>query len=333
MRNSLMTSPPRAGMTLLKPYAAMYAPQTRRHWIVWSGYAARRTLKYARERIVRYSPKNVSPITREIGRISARRPKKSPTAPKKFEMSSPMAAAVTALAYGPLEPEQVPDARVPQRRHDEVRRLERDAREGRHADDGHPRRPGGGDPGLRVLERDAAERIGAERGGGRQVDVGRRLGALDVLGADDRVEAVVDVRGAQRPRGELAPGVRRQADRDPAFAQRVQELQRARHRLDAPAVELGMDQVAQFDAQLVPAAGLAEVALHRKRRLGARRAEHLALVLERELGPVAGVQRRLGARPRVLGVEGEAVVVEDHRRGHAAGHDGAWLRRGAAALG
>jgi len=30
-RNSLMTSPPRAGMTLLKPYAAMYAPQTRRN--------------------------------------------------------------------------------------------------------------------------------------------------------------------------------------------------------------------------------------------------------------------------------------------------------------
>ena len=31
-RNSLMTSPPRAGMTLLKPYEAMYAPQMRRNW-------------------------------------------------------------------------------------------------------------------------------------------------------------------------------------------------------------------------------------------------------------------------------------------------------------
>ena len=32
-----MTSPPRAGTTLLKPYAAMYAPQMRRHWIGSSG--------------------------------------------------------------------------------------------------------------------------------------------------------------------------------------------------------------------------------------------------------------------------------------------------------
>src|SRR3954468_16098061 len=133
-----MTSPPRAGMTLLKPYAAMYAPQTRRHWIGWSGDAARRTVKYARERIVRYSPKNVSPTRSEIGRISARRPKKSPTAPKKFERSSPIAAAGTALAYGPLDPEQGPNGRIAQRRDDEVRRAELDAGERRHADHGHP---------------------------------------------------------------------------------------------------------------------------------------------------------------------------------------------------
>src|SRR5689334_5556673 len=107
-----MMSPPRAGMTLLKPYAAMYAPQIRRHWIVWSGYAARSTLKYARERIVRYRPKNASPTTSGTRWISARRPKKSPTALKKFERSSPIAAVGTALGYGPLEPEQVPHARV-----------------------------------------------------------------------------------------------------------------------------------------------------------------------------------------------------------------------------
>src|SRR3954468_15432761 len=128
-RNSLMTSPPRAGMTLLKPYAAMYAPHTRRHWIVWSGYAARRTLKYARERMVRYSPKNVSPISSGTGRISARRPKNSPTAPKKFEMSSPIAATGTRLGYGPLEAEQVPYARVRERRRDEMRGGQVDAGE------------------------------------------------------------------------------------------------------------------------------------------------------------------------------------------------------------
>src|SRR3954451_24802657 len=111
-RKSLITSPPRAGMTLLNPYAAMYAPQTRRNAIRSSGYAARSTLKYARERIVRYSPKNVSPISSGIGRISANRPKKSPTAPKKFEMSSAIAARGTRLGYGPLEAEQRPYARV-----------------------------------------------------------------------------------------------------------------------------------------------------------------------------------------------------------------------------
>src|SRR3954451_1392394 len=133
-RNSLMTSPPRAGITLLKPYAAMYAPQTRRNAIGSPGYAARRTLKYARERIVRYSPKNVSPIRSGIGRISARRPKKSPTAPKKFERSSPIAALGTALGYGPLEPEQVPDLRIAQRLDDEVGPAQVDAGERRHAD-------------------------------------------------------------------------------------------------------------------------------------------------------------------------------------------------------
>src|SRR3954447_5540261 len=203
-RNSLMMSPPRAGMTLLKPYAAMYAPQTRRHWIGWSGYAARRTLKYARERIVRYSPKNVSPMRSEIGRISARRPKKSPTAPKKFEMSSPIAAVGTALGYGPLEAEQAPDARVVERRRDEVRRVQVDAGERRHADHRHARCAGRGDAGLRVLERDAVVGVGADRGGRGEVDVGRGLRPLDVLGADDRVEAVEHTGGVERAGRELA---------------------------------------------------------------------------------------------------------------------------------
>src|SRR4051812_16461129 len=133
-RNSLMTSPPRAGMTLLNPYAAMYAPHTRRNAIVSSGYAARSTLKYARERIGRESPNNVIPTSNGSGRIAARRPKKSPPAPKKFAMSSPMAPMATDLGYGQLEAEQVPYARFGQRRRDEMRRVEVDAGEGRHAD-------------------------------------------------------------------------------------------------------------------------------------------------------------------------------------------------------
>src|SRR5213592_1827853 len=103
--------------------------------MVWSGYAARRTLKYARERIVRYSPKNASPISSGRSWISARRPKKSPTAPKKFERSSPIAAVGTALGYGP-EPEQLPHPAITQRGDDEVGLGEVDPRERRHADDG-----------------------------------------------------------------------------------------------------------------------------------------------------------------------------------------------------
>src|SRR4051812_20031009 len=239
--------------------------------------------------------------------ISARRPKKSPTAPKKFERSSPIAAVGTALGYGPPEPEQVPYALVMQRPHDEMGAVGAAARDRRHADHGHAGGPRGGDAGLRVLERDALRRVGAELRRRGEIDVGRGLRALDVLGADDRREALVDARRPQRPRGELAPRVRRQAERDAAFGERVEQLDHARHRLDAGAVELVVDELAQLDAQLVAAARLAEVALHRERRLLPRRAEHLALVVEREPGAVARVQRRLGAGPRVLGVERQAV--------------------------
>src|SRR3954447_3776879 len=322
MRNSLMTSPPRAGMTLLKPYAAMYAPQTRRHWIGWSGYAARRTLKYARERIVRYSPKNVSPMSSETGRISARRPKKSPTAPKKFAMSSPIAAMGTDLGYGPPEPEQVPHLRIAQRRDDEVRLAEVDPRERRHADDRHAGGLRGADAGLRVLERDALGRVGAELRRRLEVDVRSGLRMRDVVAAHDGREAVEQARRPEGSGRELPARVRRETHRHAALEERVDEGYDARHRLDAGAVELAVDELAQLGVELGAAPRLVEVALHRQRRLRAGRAEHLALVVERELGAVARIERGLGARPRVLGVERQAVVVEDHRHGHAAAHDG-----------
>src|SRR3954447_15425369 len=249
-RNSLMMSPPRAGMTLLKPYAAMYAPQTRRHWIGWAGYAARRTLKYARERIVRYSPKNVSPTRSEIGRISARRPKKSPTAPKKFERSSPIAAVGTDLGYGPPEPEQVPDLRIAQRRDDEVGLAEVDPRERRHADDRHPGGLRGGDTGLRVLEPDAVGGVGAELGRRLEVDVGGGLRMRDVVAAHDGGEAVEQARRPQGAGGELAARVRREPHRHAALEERVDQGDDARHRLDAGAVELAVDELAQLGVEL-----------------------------------------------------------------------------------
>src|SRR3954447_2379182 len=261
----------------------MYAPQTRRNGIVSSGYAARRTLKYERQRVVRYSPKNVSPISIGTGRISARRPKKSPTAPKKFAMSSPIAPMGTDLGYGPVEPEKLPHARIGQRRHDEVGVVEVDAGKRGDADHGHARGARGGDTGLGVLERDAPVRRCAELRGRFEVDVGRRLRMRDVVGAHDGREAVEDARRAQRARGELAARVRREADRDAALEQRVEQLDGARHRLHPDAVELRVHELAQLGVELRAAAGLTEVALHRQRRLRPRRAEHLALVVEREL--------------------------------------------------
>src|SRR5438105_9330347 len=77
-----MTSPPRMGTTLLNPTAAQYAPQMRSHLMCTPGYAARRQLKYARERSVRFSPKNSSPSSSVHQCTAARSEKNWPTASK-----------------------------------------------------------------------------------------------------------------------------------------------------------------------------------------------------------------------------------------------------------
>src|SRR4051812_3868173 len=107
-------------------------------------------------------------------------------------MSSPMTPMGTDLGYGSLEAEQVPYARIAERRNDEVRGVEVDAGERRHADDGHPGGARGGDAGLGVLERNARAGVFADPGGCLEIDVGRRLGPRDVLGAHDGVEVLVD---------------------------------------------------------------------------------------------------------------------------------------------
>ena len=55
-------------------------------------------------------------------------------------------------------------------------------------------------------------------------------------------------------------------------------------------------------------------------RVDRRSTEQVALVRHREGVAVAGEELRLGARPGVLGVEQEPVVVEDH--GGGTGHGG-----------
>ena len=89
-----------------------------------------------------------------------------------------------------------------------------------------------------------------------------------------------------------------------------QQLARADHRLH-PVLELGDDQRVQLLDQLRGAARLAEAPLqHPAGDLG-RGADQLALVGGRELEPAALEEVLLGPRPDRLGVEQQAVVVED----------------------
>src|SRR3954466_1527689 len=80
VRKIRTTSPPRAGMTALKPYPAKYAPQMRRNSILDSGYAARRMWNEARARSVRYSVKQARARSSAGHDTAARFEAKSPTA-------------------------------------------------------------------------------------------------------------------------------------------------------------------------------------------------------------------------------------------------------------
>src|ERR1700684_2382247 len=99
-----MTSPPRAGPTLLKPTAAKYAPHTRRHWKATAGYAARRLWKKPRERSVRLSPKNTRPRSSAPQCTAARSEKNFPAASRNELMLWPIevdsTGAVIRQAYG-----------------------------------------------------------------------------------------------------------------------------------------------------------------------------------------------------------------------------------------
>ena len=90
----------------------------------------------------------------------------------------------------------------------------------------------------------------------------------------------------------------------------MQQLAGADHRLH-PVLELGDDQLVQLLDQLRGAAGLAQAPLeHAAGDLG-RGADQLALVGRGELAPAALEEVLLGPGPDRLGVEQEAVVVED----------------------
>ena len=90
----------------------------------------------------------------------------------------------------------------------------------------------------------------------------------------------------------------------------MQQLAGADHRLH-PVLELGDDQLVQLLDQLRAAAGLRQPPLEDAAGDLGRGADQLALVGGRELEPPPLEQVLLGPGPDRLGVEQQAVVVED----------------------
>src|SRR5947207_11390497 len=72
-----------------------------RHWKRSVGYAARRTLKHARERRVRKPPKNAHPSTRETHPTSANWPKNSSTEVRKEAANTGVTATRHTVREGP----------------------------------------------------------------------------------------------------------------------------------------------------------------------------------------------------------------------------------------
>ena len=167
-------------------------------------------------------------------------------------------------------------------------------------------------------------RIGAQPAARLEVDVGRGLGVLDLVAGDGDGEQVGDagaVRAtrSRKSRGELL------ADRDghPGRPQRVDEVDGARARGSTSCRASSITSAWSSAISARPSPGRPSIASSLPAATRVRRADQLALVLEREHRAVAAEQLGLGARPRLLGVEQQAVVVEDDRGGdrHAAGYE------------
>ena len=95
---------------------------------------------------------------------------------------------------------------------------------------------------------------------------------------------------------------------------RLDQLARARPGLD-PVAELVEDELVELVAQGLGLARPVEEALEDPPARLPRRAEELRLLGAAERLAVPGEERGLGARPQALGVEQEAVAVEDDRAG------------------
>src|SRR5215218_983483 len=137
------------------------------------------------------------------------------------------------------------------------------------------------------------------------------------MGAEDDVEMPLEADDLDRALDEAQRRVGDQADRRPPLAQALEQLAGADHRLHA-VLELGDDQRVQLLDQPRRPAGLPQPLFqHPAGDLG-RGADQHPLVGRGELGPAPLEEVFLGPGPDRLGVEQEAVVVEDDRVGVAA---------------
>ena len=133
--------------------------------------------------------------------------------------SSPSAPTARAAASDAYSSSQTPSRLTPGTDGTPITRMPGGARDSR--------------AGRRVLERDAARGLDAERGGRGEVGVGRRLRRLPSSPAIVAANAPPSPRAAQRRVDDRARRVRAQRQRDAGRAQRAEQLARAGHRLAA----------------------------------------------------------------------------------------------------
>ena len=150
---------------------------------------------------------------------------------------------------------------------------------------------------------------------------GAGLGALDVVGADDDVEVAVGKRrDRQRPLDELARRVRGEADRHPRGAHRGAAARARPAAAARPASSSSITSSCSSSISAPPRPG--SPSIRSSLAADSTREEPIRSRLwsRREGRAVAREQVHLGARPGVLGVEQQSVVVEHDRLEVAIGH-------------
>ena len=142
-----------------------------------------------------------------------------------------------------------------------------------------------------------------------EVNVRALEDVTDLVGRDDDGKGFGELRCLERRRDEAERRVRRNRERR-AAAERRDELARSRPRGGALQHQLA-DELEQLATQVRCAARLLQEALEDEPSALERRSEQHSLLLGAERLPVPGEERALGRGPRLLGVEQEAVEIED----------------------